>query len=617
MDSERSSRSRTLPLVLVLALADAALALAYRNPVTWTLVLVAAAPLVVQLRRLPRRLATRLTWVSWLLLAVVAVRGETLGWPLGVVLAVFAGFFLMSEEFAVHRAFMPATLGVFLASASTTRPPYFEPIAWLATGALALWLTTALSRVRWQAVVLFAVPVVAVGEGLIVLLPWAQPKVEQAAADFMDPTVAATGLSIGGRLGDIERLALSRRVILRMWAQQPADLRASVYTQFDGRMWRLPRVPSAVRPATSRAPSAATAMFIIEEHSPGFLPAPSNVDGVDAGSEPMAIDRFGLVHSPLQPPERYAVHYTPGPVPRLERDEDIVAECLRMPEHVDPRVRELAAQLGPGSATPKQKIARTLAHMQTRCRYSLDVGSFTSADPVAEFLFEKKKGYCEYFASATVILLRLQGVPARYVNGLSVRDADRRGDHFVVRASDAHAWAEALDPGAGWVEVDSTPAGDYAAVHNLPHNPLEDAMEAIAAWWNRVSLPGLLVAVLTAMVIAGLGAMIVRKIRNWRPRPRVAATTPIPLNVSPELMACFRSVESLWARAGCPRPPYRGPLEHAASLPADRVSADLREAGAAVVDRLYRAAYGREEIGPEEVTRLTQALERVRRPAAS
>ena len=63
---------------------------------------------------------------------------------------------------------------------------------------------------------------------------------------------------------------------------------------------------------------------------------------------------------------------------------------------------------------------------QARCRYSLDVGAFKTKDPLAEFLFDKKKGYCEYFASATVMLLRLQGVPARYVNGLSVRDADRR-----------------------------------------------------------------------------------------------------------------------------------------------------------------------------------------------
>ncbi len=106
-----------------------------------------------------------------------------------------------------------------------------------------------------------------------------------------------------------------------------------------------------------------------------------------------------------------------------------------------------------------------MAFLQSECHYSLKPGRFRTQQPVAEFLFEKKKGYCEYFASATAVLLRLQGIPARYVRGFTVREANRIGGHYVVREADAHAWVEAFVPGRGWVEADATPAGEYEAAH--------------------------------------------------------------------------------------------------------------------------------------------------------
>ena len=107
-----------------------------------------------------------------------------------------------------------------------------------------------------------------------------------------------------------------------------------------------------------------------------------------------------------------------------------------------------------------------MRHLQAGYRYTLSPGAFRTADPVAEFLFEKKAGYCEYFASAAVLLLRLQGVPARFVKGLSVGpQTDQGGGLHVVRESDAHAWVEAWIPGEGWVEADPTPPGQFADAH--------------------------------------------------------------------------------------------------------------------------------------------------------
>ena len=83
-------------------------------------------------------------------------------------------------------------------------------------------------------------------------------------------------------------------------------------------------------------------------------------------------------------------------------------ETLALPPRIDSRVAALARQLGEASS-PRERVDAVIRHLQTRYRYTLAPGSFHTDDPLAEFLFEKKAGYCEYFASAAVVLLRLQG----------------------------------------------------------------------------------------------------------------------------------------------------------------------------------------------------------------
>jgi hypothetical protein len=78
-------------------------------------------------------------------------------------------------------------------------------------------------------------------------------------------------------------------------------------------------------------------------------------------------------------------------------------------------------------------------------------------DPVESFLFETRAGHCEYFASATALLLRAAGVPTRYVNGYLGGEWNDIGHYVAVRDNRAHSWVEAFVTGAGWVRVDATP----------------------------------------------------------------------------------------------------------------------------------------------------------------
>ena len=75
-----------------------------------------------------------------------------------------------------------------------------------------------------------------------------------------------------------------------------------------------------------------------------------------------------------------------------------------------------------------------------------------------EFLFQTKTGYCEHFSSAFVFLMRAAGVPARVVTGYAGGYRNPVGDYWIVRNSDAHAWAEVWLAGRGWVRVDPTAA---------------------------------------------------------------------------------------------------------------------------------------------------------------
>ncbi|MCP5120151.1 MAG: transglutaminase domain-containing protein, partial [bacterium] len=223
----------------------------------------------------------------------------------------------------------------------------------------------------------------------------------------------------------------------------------------------------------------------------GALFTPTGMVLVRASADELHRDPEGTLSLPFLSSARiYGVLHVRGTT--LEESDRTMREaCLEVPEETDPRLRELAAKLAEGTSSPEELVQRTVEHVGSTCRYSLDVGKFESDQPVAEFLFEKKRGYCQYFASAAALLLRLQGVPTRYIGGFNVTGSNRRGGHYVIRESDAHAWIEVYIPGKGWVEADPTPSAEYEALHaDLQGGWLNDVVEwakaGVAEWMVRI-----------------------------------------------------------------------------------------------------------------------------------
>jgi len=120
------------------------------------------------------------------------------------------------------------------------------------------------------------------------------------------------------------------------------------------------------------------------------------------------------------------------------------------------RAYELATTLRERSATPYEFLERVRDRVQDGATYSETPPP--SVNPLMTFLFEDRRGYCQHFAGATALLLRMGGVHARVVSGFSPGRFDPDRKEYVVRDDDAHSWVEAYFPGIGWHTIDPTPA---------------------------------------------------------------------------------------------------------------------------------------------------------------
>jgi protein-glutamine gamma-glutamyltransferase len=142
--------------------------------------------------------------------------------------------------------------------------------------------------------------------------------------------------------------------------------------------------------------------------------------------------------------------------------EDIQSTYLQIPD-LDPRIPALAIEATANATTPYDKAVALETFLRTHYGYTLDLTGEPGKDPLAHFLFERRAGHCEYFASAMTVMLRTLGIPARYINGFQTGEYNNIGGDFIVRASDAHSWVEAYFPGNGWITFDPTPGGDSSS----------------------------------------------------------------------------------------------------------------------------------------------------------
>ena len=160
---------------------------------------------------------------------------------------------------------------------------------------------------------------------------------------------------------------------------------------------------------------------------------------------------------------------------------DLDRSYFRLPV-VDPRVTRLAEQIAAPAKTEFDKAAAIESYLRSRYQYTLELPRTTPADPIANFLFDRKQGHCEYFASAMAVMLRTLHIPSRVVNGFRSDEFNDVTGNYVVRAKDAHAWVEAYFPGYGWQTFDPTPGGGSSIPQGWARLSLY--VDAMSSFWR-------------------------------------------------------------------------------------------------------------------------------------
>jgi transglutaminase-like putative cysteine protease len=161
---------------------------------------------------------------------------------------------------------------------------------------------------------------------------------------------------------------------------------------------------------------------------------------------------------------------------------EVVSSYLGLPV-LDGRIPRLAEQITASADNNYDKARALETYLRTHFGYTLQLSRTVPHDPLANFLFERKQGHCEYFASSMAVMLRTLGIPSRVVNGFRTGEFNDLTSQYVVRASNAHSWVEAYFPNHGWVAFDPTPGASIPARTGWSRASLY--VDAMASFWRE------------------------------------------------------------------------------------------------------------------------------------
>ncbi len=326
-----------------------------------------------------------------------------------------------------------------------------------------------------------------------------------------------TGFSDNVALGEIGQIQRNTSLVMRIAVEGDAKIAENVHwrgialTTFDGTRWFTPAREQNMVVADANGDYALDSGFFHGTFSPlryTVLMEPIATDAIFVALRPESIrGRFGedsvspngFPHHPyllmdqtgslsnaahngtkIRYEGRSLLPTTPASELRKAPSvyPPVIQETYLQLPSLDPRVRALAERATSDAKNQYDKAVSVEHYLISHYSYTLNLTGPPTKDPLAQFLFERKSGNCEYFASAMTILLRSMGIPARYVTGFSPGEYNDLGGDYIVRESDAHAWVEVFFPEYGWITFDPTPPG------NNPRHGLLDRMSLYWDWFQ-------------------------------------------------------------------------------------------------------------------------------------
>jgi transglutaminase-like putative cysteine protease len=271
---------------------------------------------------------------------------------------------------------------------------------------------------------------------------------------------------------------------------------------------------------------------------------------------------------------------------------------LSLPASLPARLGDLAHEWTDDLAAPESKARRIEEHLRRDFIYDLRSPSQGKAQPVDHFLFESKRGHCEFFSTAMALMLRSVGIPSRNVTGFVGGTWNRFGRYYAVREGDAHSWVEAYIESPthpGWRTFDPTPPSGAQPLEppGGAYYYVRDFVEALSQRWNtyvvgydlrkqvrifdevshrydRLRFGSLGRAPLTgaALVVgAVLGYFVWRRYRRSQRDSRDAEAIKRSRHARVEAAAAlYRTLETALLAQGVRRVPSVPPLRHAEDL---------------------------------------------------
>ena len=292
----------------------------------------------------------------------------------------------------------------------------------------------------------------------------------EGAASAASDASSVVGSPKNARVGGQEPLAnFSRQSSeIQFVVQAPSNsyYRVGAYQSFDGYGWSREngeRAFSGAVPGATPPGDRFTARVTLNA-SAYAVPVPWKPTSVE-GPTPLAVRETGGIvpRESLSANQSFtvtAVEPTRDPDVLSQSGYDYPTEIertyLEVSENVSDRVVDLAGAVTADATNPYEEAVAIEAWLEANKNYSLNATTDPSRPVTEQFLFELDAGYCQYFASSMAVMLRSQGVPARYVVGYA--PGTRIGEEtYAVTGSKAHAWVEAYFEGVGWVRFDPTP----------------------------------------------------------------------------------------------------------------------------------------------------------------
>ncbi|CAK0748024.1 protein-glutamine gamma-glutamyltransferase [Gammaproteobacteria bacterium] len=339
--------------------------------------------------------------------------------------------------------FLPGVLGLSVFALFSIRPKHQSLPTWILLMMLALGTAGGLA---------FSLPRIQMIFGDLFVEWWSSRRV--------DPFRTQT------RIGDLGKVQLSGEIVWRVSAPPTAPrlLMDAAYTVFDGTTWRA-RVETFKVVPTARGDRE---NFLLVEDSKGsteelridgYSERQSTLVPLPMGATSLRILQGGIARmSPLRvvklfdtaPLLRLRVQYTPGQNALLPPNK---AELS-----VLPRFNALFSHIREEIHPDGDVIYAVRKFFSEKFNYSLFLeGASTGTRGLEDFLTRSRKGHCEYFATATALLLRSFGIPTRYATGYSLQEFSSSHDQYIVRASHAHAWTQVY-VNQHWEDLDTTPS---------------------------------------------------------------------------------------------------------------------------------------------------------------